>query len=434
MDRRLIVIGGQAAGLSAAARAKRIDPRLEVIVFEKSSRIAFAPCGLPYWLEGEVPGVDKLSRFTPEEFERERRVRVCTGVAVVAIQHSRRQVVLSTGERVGYDALVIATGARARKDLPGAEQPHVFTLQTLEGAEALSRFVKDRKPERATVIGAGYLGLELVEVLLRWGLKVRLFEATGGFLGRSEPGMVQWVREYLERLGVEVHLNEPVREIGARQVNGYPSDLVVLATGFQPNVALAEEAGVRLGRTGAIQVNEHMETNLPGVFAAGDCVEVRHIITGTPVYLPLGTTANKTGRVAGACAAGRRERFEGVAGTAIVRVGSLAIAATGVSNLEARAAGFDPVTVEIQARDKPDYMGSRPLYVSLTGARSSGRLLGGVIVGEFGVAGRINVLATALQARMTVDELYQVDLAYAPPFAPVWDPLLVAARELAKQL
>lgn len=432
---RLVVIGGQAAGMSAAARARRVDPSLEIWVLEQNPWVSFAPCGLPYWLEGAVASLRDLEIHTAESFARQRNIRVRTGCRVVAIHHAARQVALETGERVAYDALVIATGARVRRDLPGASQPHVFALQTPQDAQRLKNFLEERKPRRAVVIGGGYLGLEAVEVLRYWGLEVVLFEARPGLLGWVEPGLARVLVEHLQSQAVEVRLGQEVKSIGEREVAGEACELVLLATGFRPNVELAEQAGVQLGRTGAIWVDEHMRTSIPGIYAAGDCIETVHLVSGAPVYIPLGTTANKTGRVAGACAAGARERFEGVTGTAVVRVGDLAVGVTGLSSEQARRVGFDAVSVEIEARDRPRYYAeSRPIRVFLVGDRKSGRLLGGAVAGQFGVAGRVNVIATALRGRLTVEEFYGTDLAYAPPFAPVWDPLLVAARELSKKL
>jgi len=337
---RLVIIGGEAAGLSAAARARRVDPRLEIVVFEKGGTISYAACGLPYYVEGRVRNLDELVVYTPEYFRRERNITVRTGAEVSAIAHARRQVVLAGGERVAYDRLVIATGARAAgAAVPGAELEHVFTLRTLEDATRIREFLQVRRPRRAAVVGAGYLGLELVEVLRANGLAVTLLEASGTVLRRHDAALLKRLLPHLERFGVAFRPNEPLRAITPERVNDTPAELVILATGFRPNVELAEDAGVELGRTGAIRVTERMETNLHGVYAAGDCAEVLHRLTGRAAYIPLGTTANKMGRVAGANAAGRRERFPGVVGTSIVRVCGLGIGLTGLSERQARGEG-----------------------------------------------------------------------------------------------
>jgi len=431
----LVVIGGVAAGLSAAAQARRIDPGLEIVVLEKGAEISWAACGLPYYVEGRLRSLDELVVFTPERFERERNIRVRTRAEAVAIAHARREVVLAAGERLRYDRLVIATGARPKLDgMAGLPQPNAFTLHTLEDARRLREFLLARRPRRAVVIGAGYIGLEAVEALRTQGLGVTLLDAGGAIAGRDDNFLVRRVSEHLERLRVNYVPHREVRAVEPDRVAGFPCDLVVLATGLKPNVELAEEAGIEIGPTGAIRVSERMETNLTGVYAAGDCAETIHLVTGGAVWQPLGTTANKMGRVAGANAAGRRQRFPGIAGTGIVRLGGLAIGFTGLSAARARAAGFDAVSATITALDHPRYFGGRPTEIELVADRRTGRLLGGAVLGEEGVAGRVNVLAAALSRSMTVEELEWLDLAYAPPFAPVWDPLLVAARQLAREL
>ena len=429
----LVVIGGVAAGMSAASRARRLDASLEITVLEKGNVVSYGACGLPYLLEGRVRQPRDLIVYTPEYFRRERNITVRTGARVAAIAHPRREVQLDSGERIGYSRLVIATGARPAARIPGSDLPHVFTLQTLEDGERLLCFLREKRPRRAVVIGAGYIGLEAVEALRHNGLAVTLMERDPHVLRRNDAGLTEAVRRRLERFRVEVRLGREVTAIEPDRVDDVPCDLVLLAAGIRPNSELAAEAGVERGRTGAIAVDERMETNLPGVFAAGDCAEVRHLVTGRPAYIPLGTTANKQGRVAGANAAGARERFPGVVGTAILSVCGLGIGMTGLSAEQARAEGFSPVAAKIEARSRPRYFQGRPTTVELVADAKTGRLLGGTVMGEEGAAGRINVIATALQAGMRVTEFEQLDLCYAPPFAPVWDPVLVAAQQLAKK-
>jgi NADPH-dependent 2,4-dienoyl-CoA reductase/sulfur reductase-like enzyme len=431
---RLLVIGGVAAGLSAAARARRLDASLDILVLEKSDVISYAACGLPYLVEGRVGSREDLIVYTPERFRRERNIDVRTHAEVHSIHHSARQVALAGGERVHYDRLVIATGARPDRRLPGAGQPHVFTLDSLAAAERLREFLRERKPRRAVVVGAGYIGLEAADALRTHGLSVTVFESSAFVLNRPCADLTEAVHKHLKQFHIDLRLSEPVREIEPNRVNDVPCDLVVLCAGLLPNVEIAAEAGIDLGRTGAIRVTDRMETNLTGVYAAGDCAETTHVVTGAPVYIPLGTTANKTGRVAGANAAGRRERFPGVAGTSIVRVCGLAIAMTGLSPAEAKKEGFHPVSAAIEARERPKYFWGRPTTVRLVADWATGRLLGGMVLGEAGAAGRINVLAAALTARMRLDEFEQLDLAYAPPYANVWDPLLICAQQLRRQL
>ena len=426
---RLLVIGGVAAGLSAAARARRIDPSLEIVVLEKGADISYGACGLPYYLEGRVHRAEELIVHTPEYFRKERNIAVRTGARVVSISHPRREVTLDGGERVHYDRLVIATGARPRtKDFEGATlPPHVFTLHTLEDAERLKAYLCDKQPKQAVVVGAGYIGLEAADALRRNGMAVAVVEQGPHVLGRGDAELTNAVRERLERFRVELQLNTRISAVERRE-------LVILATGLRPNVEIAVEGGVEVGRTGAIRVDEHMETNLPGVFAAGDCAEAPHLVTGRPAYIPLGTTANKMGRVAGANAAGRRERFGGVVGTAILNIFGMGMAFSGLSVEQARREGFSPVAARIAAPSRPAYFGGKPITVELVADAATRRLLGGSVWGEDGVEGRINVIATALHNRMRVEDLEQLDLAYAPPFATVWDPVLIAAQQLIKMV
>lgn len=432
---KLVVIGGNAAGLSAASRARRMDPHLEITVLEKGETISYAACGLPYFLEGRVRSLDELVVYSPEFLRRERNIDVRTRATVVSIAHPRREVVLAGGERLAYDRLVIATGARPNKaGIPGAQQPHVFSFQNFADAIALKEFLRAKQPKRAVVVGAGYLGLELTEALRANGLRVTVFEAGPGLLRRGDATLDKILSAHLRRFGVEFRPGEPVTSIEPDKVNGVAAEVVVVATGWKPNVEEAEQAGVEIGRTGAIRVSEYMETNLSGVYAAGDCAEVVHLVTGRPAYIPLGTTANKMGRVAGANATGRRERFPGVAGTSIVRVCGLGVGLTGLSKAQARQEGFDAVSAPVEALEKARYFWGGAATVELVADRRTGRLLGGAVFGEEGVAGRINVVAAALQSGMKVEQFEQLDLAYSPPYATVWDPLLIAAQQLKKLL
>ena len=431
----LVVIGGVAAGLSAAARARRIDPRLEIIVLEKGPVISYGACGLPYYVEGRVRETAELITYTPEYFRKERNIDVRTGACAVAISHPRREVVLESGSKVPYEKLVIATGARGGlQDLPGARLPHVFTLYTLDDAERMRRFIREQSPKSAVVVGAGYIGVETADALRRNGLRVTILERSEHALSRDDAALTAAVRKQLERHGVDLRTGVSVTAIEPDRVAGVPCDMVVLAAGFQPNVEIAASAGIEIGRSGAIRTDERMETNLRGVFAAGDCAEVTHLVTGRPAWIPLGTTANKAGRVAGACAAGARERFPGIVGTSIVSIFGVGFAATGFSVERARAEGFSPVAARIEANSRPRYYLGVKTVVELVADRTTRRLVGGTVIGEDGAAGRINVIATALQTRMRIDEFEQLDLAYSPPFTPVWDPILIAAQQLIKKL
>jgi NADPH-dependent 2,4-dienoyl-CoA reductase/sulfur reductase-like enzyme len=290
------------------------------------------------------------------------------------------------------------------------------------------------EPKRAVVIGAGYIGLEAADALRRNGLRVTVLDRGQQALLREDAWWTAAVRKVLEDNGVEWRAGVEVRMIEAGRVADFPCDVVVVAAGFKPNVELAAEAGVEIGRTGAIHTDDHMETSQRGIYAAGDCAEVNHLVSGRATWIPLGTTANKAGRVAGANAAGGRERFPGIVGTSIVGIFGMGFATTGLSIAEARGAGFTPVAARIEGYGKPRYFGGTATTVELVADRATRRLLGGSVVGEDGANGRINVIATALHSRLRVDEFEQLDLAYSPPFSTVWDPLLIAAQQLMKEL
>lgn len=432
---RLLVIGGVAAGLSAAARARRLDRSLEIVVLEKGPVISYSACGLPFYIQGRVLDTRELIHYSPAEFQKQRNITVRTAAKVVSIAHPRREVILATGERVHYDRLVVAAGARPdTRGLEGISQPHVFTLHTLTDAERLQQFLTSRRPKRGVVIGAGYIGLEAADALRSRGIRVVVFERGPHVLGRDDGDLSDFVRGHLARFGVELRTNAPVKTIGADRVEDVPADVVIVAPGLLPNVELALDAGLQIGPTGAVRTDERMGTNLAGVFAAGDCAETTHLVTGRPAYIPLGTTANKMGRVAGANAAGVRERFPGVTGTSIVRVFGLGIGVTGLSVLQARREGFSPVAARIEGYTRARYFWGTRTSVELIADRQSKRLLGGTVIGEEDAGGRINVVATALHSRMRVDDFEQLDLSYSPPFSPVWDPLLICAQQLIKSL
>ncbi len=418
---RLVVVGGVAAGMSAAMRARRLDPSLDIVVLEKGSVVSYGACGLPYYLDGRVRDWSELVARSADEFRTGHRIDVRTGAEAVAIEHGRRQVRLRSGETLGYDRLVVATGARA-----SLADPTMFRLNTLDDAIRLKEHLRAVSPGRAVVVGGGYIGLEAVEALRANGWGVRLVTRGSHLLGRDDEHLTGPVARHLERCRVKVEFN--------RTFDGGPEELVVAAAGLKPNAELAAEAGAQLGRSGAICVTDHMETSLHGVYAAGDCAESTHLVTGRPVWVPLGTTANKMGRVAGANAAGRRERFPGVVGTAVVRVCGLGVGVTGLSEFQARREGLQPVTARIEALDRPRYFRGRKVSVHLTADKVSGRLVGATIIGDEGVSGRVNVVATALTQGMAAEDFQHLDLAYAPPFSTVWDPLLIAAQQLVKLL
>ncbi|MFZ5824939.1 MAG: FAD-dependent oxidoreductase [Bacillota bacterium] len=447
--RTLVIAGGVAAGMSAASRARRLDPGLEIMVFEASGHVSYGSCGLPYLISGVIPKPEDLVVYTPQFFLDKRNIRVFTHHTVTALDPSRKQVRVrrpdGTLQDVGYDRFILTTGGRAaRPPIEGIDLPGVFTLRTLEDGVAILDYLSERQPRKAVIVGGGYIGLEMAEAFRARGLEVAVVEMLPQVMATLDPDMAALVAESLQRNGVALYTGEAVTGLegdagGVRRVHTtgrtLEADLVLLAGGVKPNVTLAAEAGLRLGPTGAVAVNERLETGLPDIWAAGDVAEVNHLVTGAPAYIPLGTTANKQGRVAGENAAGGRASFGGVVGTAVAKVFDLEVARTGLTLAEAERAGFDPVTATVKQHSRAHYYpGGAKMSARLIIDRPSGRLLGAQMVGTDGVSKRIDVPAAALHAGWTVEDLYGLDLSYAPPFAPVWDPVLMAAREGLKAI
>ncbi len=449
---RMVVVGGVAAGLSAASRARRVNPQMEILVYEKGPDISYSACGLPYFIAGRLREAGALRVYSPEFFRAHRNIHVLTGREVMEISPSRRRVTISAQggglEETHYDRLVIATGAEpARPGIPGLDLAGVFHVNDLQAALALKRFLGQEHPRRAVILGGGYIGLEMAEALRQLGLEVTLLDRSANLLEAVDEEISALIERELASNNVRVLKGARVEGLAgdrSRRVRrvaweGAPgaaaeTDCAILATGVRPRARLAAEAGLELGVTGAVAVNESMETSVAAIYAAGDVAETRHLVSGRPAYVPLGTTANKQGRVAGENAAGGRARFPGIVGTAAVKVFNLEVARTGLSLGEAQAAGFRTAAASIRAASRARYLGSEEMTVRLIADRATGRLLGAQMAGPEGVAKRIDVLATALQARMTADQLAALDLSYAPPFAPVWDPVLIAALEMLREL
>ncbi len=444
---RLVIIGGVAAGMSAASRARRVNPQMEVVVLEKGDYVSYGTCGLAYLVSGVVPQPDALIVYTPEHLRAKRGIDVRTRHEAVEITPGKKQVEVRSSEgatALKYDKLIITAGAAPAETIPGADRAGVFTCNDLAGALALRDFIVERRPKRGVVIGGSYIGLEVAEALRVRGLEVAVLERSDSLLEGLEPDIAFWVNERLGKHGVRAILNSAVSSIepgleGSLQVVHGPrqertADVVVLATGVRPRAETAASAGVELGPTGGIRTDDRQQTNLPSIYAAGDCVETTHRVTGGPTYAPLGTTANKQGRVAGENAAGGHAMFPGVVGTLVTKVFELEVAKTGLNQAEARAAGFSAESVAVESRSRAKYLGGQPLRATLVVDRESGRLLGGQLAGEEGAARRIDIVATALAARMTLADFVHLDLGYAPPYGPVYDPLLIAAWEALKKI
>jgi NADPH-dependent 2,4-dienoyl-CoA reductase/sulfur reductase-like enzyme len=438
---RLVVIGGDAAGLSAAAQARRLRPagELEIVVLEQGPEVSYSACGIPYWIGGLVPDRDALIARTPAEFEA-KDITVRIGTRAEGIDLAAGEVVTAGGERLGYDSLVVATGGKPlRPPIPGLDADGVHGVHGLaDGADI--RAAISAGAERAVVLGGGYIGLEMAEVLQTRGLEVTVVLADPLPMAQLDSDMAERVCKAMCDMGIDVQTDQPVREIEVdadgvvravrTDAGSYDTDLVVLGLGMGPEVSLAREAGLQLGATGAVDVaHTQRSRSHPEVFAAGDCAQTFHRITGEAVHVALGTHANKQGRVAGSVIGGRPARFAGVLGTAMTKVGDLEVARTGLCTTQAEEGGYDFRTEVIEATTKAGYYpGAAPIAVKLITERGSGLLLGAQVVGGPGSGKRIDVLATAIWAGMTAEALAGSDLSYAPPFSPTYDPVVVAAR------
>lgn len=444
---KVVVVGGNAAGMSAASRAKRLKPDLNVMVFERGNYVSYGPCGIPYYVSGVVRRLEDLIHEPLETFVRERGIDVKIRCEVVDIDTSGKAVTIIDRDsgrerRVEYDKIVLATGGRPvvpRIDGVGLEG--VYTLRGLEDADKLMKGLL--KAEKVVIVGGGYIGVEMAEAIIKLGKKVTVLEMMPHILPNFDPDVAQYVERELKIHGVDVRTEEKVIEIRGKssvskvvtEKGSYDADIVLLAVGVKPNIDLAMKAGIDLGVTGAIKVDERMRTSKEDVYAAGDNSETINIITGKPTYNPLAPTANKMGRVAGTNVAGFQAVFKGVVGSALLKVFNIEAGRTGLSSKEAEKEGFNVVSATIESITKSKYCPDvKNIKVKMIADADTGRLLGVQIIGEEGVSGRINTLATALMSGMSVYDVATLDVAYHPCFGPVWDPIIIAASVLLRQI
>ena len=441
---KLVVIGGDAGGMSAAARANRGAESVEVVVFERGRYTSYSACGLPYLVGGLVPEADNLVARSPEA-HRANGIDVRMGHEVTAIDTAEHFVEVhdrdsDTTFRESYDHLLIATGATPiRPPLTNIDAKGITGIHTIPDALTIDEIIRTRIPQRAVVVGGGYIGLEMVEALVARGLHVTLVEKLEAPMATLDPDMGARVADGIRHLGADVQLGVGVEgfELDAQgwvaavatETGELPADLVVMGLGVRANVALAAQAGIAIGPSGAIATDARMSTRTDGVWAAGDCVESFHRVSQKPVSIALGTHANKQGRVVGMNISGTPARFPGVIGTAVTKVGQVEIGRTGLNQREAAEAGFDAVARPIEGNTRSGYYpDSAKLVVKVVAERTTGRMLGAQIVGGAEAAKRIDALAVAVWNEMTVEAFSQLDLGYAPPYSPVWDTPLIAAR------
>ncbi|MFF5756742.1 FAD-dependent oxidoreductase [Streptomyces longwoodensis] len=450
---RLVVVGGDAAGMSAASQARRLkDPdALEIVAFERGHFTSFSACGIPYWVGGDVAERDQLIARTPEE-HRERGIdlRLRTEVTELDVAGKRvraRDVDSGAESWTSYDRLVLATGARpVRPELPGIDAQGVHGVQTLDDGQALLDTLSRARGRRAVVVGAGYIGVEMAEALINRGYEVTVLNRGSEPMSTLDPDMGRLVHTAMEGLGITMVNDATVTKVltgddgwvraVATEDAEYPADVVVLGIGVRPDTALARAAGLPLGAHGGLLTDRAMRVRgHDDIWAGGDCVEVLDLVSGQQRHIALGTHANKHGQVIGTNVGGGYATFPGVVGTAVSKVCDLEIARTGLREKDARRVGlrYEAVTIESTSR-AGYYPGASPMTVKMLAERRTGRLLGVQIVGREGAAKRVDVAAVALTAGMTVEQMTALDLGYAPPFSPVWDPVLVAARKAATKV
>ncbi len=456
MRQRIAVIGGVASGPAAAAQAKRVDPDADVVLFEQGPDISYGACEMPYYVADQIPSADTLVILTPEAFERTRKAEVRIHHRVLAIHPQRCRLDvkdLATGaiteER--FDKFILAVGARVRlPDVDGVDAPNVFPMRSLEDARALKGYLGDHPVQHAVILGGGYIGVEMAEALREREVRVTVLEPSGGLLHTYlDEAFQPLVHDAVQRHGVvvrreraegfDVDAEGKVRAVRTDKGEKIGCQVVIVAIGIVPNTELAEAAGITRGATGALAVDAQMRTNLPNVWACGDCVEVERVIDGKKIHLPLSPVSFRTARVAATNAArrgrGTPARFPGVVGASAVKVFELEVASAGLRLAEAQEAGFDAFAMNIKHWSRVSfYPGAKRLHVGLVVERGKGRLLGAQLVGEEGVVLRADVLVPCLRDRWTVHRIKDLDLIYTPPFAPSLDPLIVAANEAAKKV
>jgi NADPH-dependent 2,4-dienoyl-CoA reductase/sulfur reductase-like enzyme len=446
---RFVVIGGDAVGMSAASRAKRNAPDLNVVVLEQTQDVSYSACGMPYTIADGRRQLDELVVRRAEVFRQKQGIDLRTGHRAEVIDPRAKQIGGTTLEgrrfELGFDKLLIATGASPRlPPLPGTDLPGGMALKSLEDGRAIQRILSEKPLGRVVILGMGYIALEMCEALRARGLAVDMIKPGPVLLPWLHPDLAAVVRQELEANEVRLHIGRKLQKIESVESNQITvvsegteleCELVLVATGVAPNSGLAEKAGLQLGPQRSIHVDRTLMTSCPDIYAAGDCADAVHIVTGREVWIPLALRANRAGWAVADNVTGRRVALPGVAGTTVFKVFDLQVARTDLNAAEARDAGFDPVETVIKSRSRAHaHPGASTIHVQMVADRRTGKLLGAQMVGREGAAHRINAPAVALHAEMTVADFIQCDLAYAPPFSPVWVPLLTAANQLYKAL
>lgn len=449
-NKKILVIGGDAAGMSAASKIRREQPDFEIIVFEKSNFTSYSACGIPYFISGKVETIEELIVRSPSEFIKKYNIQVKTLHEVLEVDTDANRVLVhnyndKTQFWESYDELLIATGGKPFcPEVKNLDVDGIFGIQTLTSGSKVALYLEEFKPKKAVIVGGGYIGLEMAEALILKGLKVTIVNRSSEVMGTLDPDMGEKVRKALENLGVTVYNSETLdyfEEKDNRVIavvtdkKTIKTDLVILGMGTAPNTSFLEKSKIKLSDRKAIKVNRKQQTNIKNVWAAGDCAETKNLVTNKPFYIALGTVANKTGLVAGTNISGFELKFPGVVATAVCKICVYEIARTGLLERECKVYNIDFVSTVIKSKTRAHYYPhAKDIYVKLIAEKTTGKLLGGQIIGEEGAAKRIDVLATALTNKLTLQNIIDLDLSYAPPFSPVWDPVQTAARKLINMI
>ncbi len=431
--------------MAAASQARRLRPDLEIIALERGHWTSYSACGIPYFVGGEVANLEQLVARTPETFRERHNIDVRLRHEAVEIELDAQRVLardLEAGKDIefGFDQLMIGTGARpAFPRVPGIDQPWIKGVQTLDDADELVQFARTISCKNVVVVGGGYIGLEMGEAFVNRGAHVVVVDGGPHVMRSFDADMAGLITTAMEKFGIDVRSGVRVTSFDEGRVitsaGEFPADLVVLGTGVVPNSALASSVGIKTGVRGAIKVDKQQRTSADGVYSAGDCAESLHLVSGQMVHIALGTIANKQARVAGINIAGGEARFPGVLGTAVSKICSTEVARTGLTEREAIECGFDADATTIKSSTRAGYYpGAAPITVKMITDRSDHRILGAQIIGQEGAAKRIDIVATAITAGFTVEQLIDTDLSYAPPFSPVWAPVATAARVALSEL
>ncbi|HOP64711.1 MAG TPA: FAD-dependent oxidoreductase [Spirochaetota bacterium] len=444
----IISIGGDAAGMGAASQARRVDRDISIAVFEKTEFVSYAACGMPYMISNDVTDYRSLIAIDRDEFINKRKIAINTLTEVTEVDFQKKSLTVKSNDKTEthtWDKLVIATGASAtRPPIPGIENEGIFVLRTLRDGLDIKNFVVESNPDSVILIGGGFISLELSESFIKAGLKVILVEKMESVASLMSPEIQETIMEELKGKGVELVTSASISEIkkDGNRLNlvtdrgVFNAPFIIVSTGARPNTGFLKNSPLKFHKSGAILIDEYSQTNIPDVYAAGDCATVKNLITGEDDYMPMATTANKQGRVAGLQAAGvKTELYKGAIGTQMMKVCDLEVAKTGFNKNDASRHGIE-VTDDLTVwKSRAGYCpASRPIKVKLTIRADNRKVIGGEIIGSDFAALRINTIAAAVTAGMTVEDLAYLDAGYAPPFSPVWDPVIMAAQGFIKRV